>query len=658
MKIGDLTLLDKLGEGTMGEVFLSQKNGSKEYYATKKIDRKKADRPQVRTYFINEIKILKELNHRKIVKYYDLKQTKSHYYIIMEYCNGGSIKSCLEKYKKKYKYPFSETIVQYLMKQIVSGLKYIHSHGIIHRDIKLDNILVKFYNDQDKKNINMLRTHIKITDFGISTKPGDRHLAFTAIGSPANMDPFILKKLSERNDLAGSEGYDQSADIWSLGSCCYEMLMGKRVFSGRTIKELSKKVEKGDYTLPTYLSKETVSFINGMLQYDPKKRLTCEQLSRHHFLTRKVQDFSPIDFSLIYSKIGEKGFVINTKENKTMWQVFNNSNTEIKNNNSINNIVQNNDINNDFNNNVNNNTKMWDIFNKETEIKLSRIPANFLDNIPFSENDTAEKTFEDKNNNNNINNKQQHLNNYNYDNIRNNNNFYNNQQLLNNYKNENSFDMNNNNFNTSNNNKQLNTNNFKHKNTFDDKNNNNFNINNNQQINSNNFTHKNTFDVKNNSSIFNNNIQQHLNNLTLENNFNFNNNINTNNNKKHNLNTNYNNENTFNISNNSKQNNYNNQINHFNSNNTINNTNYNNFNLANSQIPVNYKNQSKLFNGNNTMVMQQNQYGSMPDFYQNNTTNFNQGSNNNYINQTQIYQQGDIRIKKKAATTDESCMHQ
>ena len=95
-KIGDITLLKELGKGTMGTVYLSQKEGKKDYLATKVIERAKADRPQVRKYFVNEIKILKGLNHPKIIRYYDLKQTNSHYYIAMEFCNGGSLLSCLK----------------------------------------------------------------------------------------------------------------------------------------------------------------------------------------------------------------------------------------------------------------------------------------------------------------------------------------------------------------------------------------------------------------------------------------------------------------------------------------------------------------------------------------------------------------------------------
>ena len=524
MKIQDLNLLKSLGKGTMGEVYLSQKNGDKRYYATKKMDRVKADRPQVRKYFRTELEILSKLKHKNIVRFYDLKQTKAHYYIVMEYCNGGTLHSCLDKYMKMKKKPFSEEKVQYLMKQIVSGLKYIHRNGIIHRDIKLDNILVKFYNDEDLKNVNMMKTHIKISDFGISIRPGDNHLAFTAVGSPANMDPFILKKLTERNDLSNSEGYDQSADIWSLGSICYEMLIGKRVFNGRNIKDLKKKVEAGNYVLPTNLSKEVVSFINGMLQYDPKKRLNIEQLSRHHFLTINVKNFTPIDFSLIYNKIGEKGIVINIKENKTICQAFNTDN-----NGNQNNIQKNND-NNYFN--------MWNIFNKETELRLSKISPQKLDQAPYTENETIDNNFI-----NNTNNKQ-----------------------INQSPNINLQKMN----------------------------------------------------IKNMDNMNNNQI---------------------------------------------KLNNYNNKLKQIHSDNEINRFNYN-YNVANTQIPQDYNYPKEFTNPTSNIVVGNNinRFDSSPNIKQNNDLNLYQGNNNNLqINQTQIYPQnypGDIKIIKRAATTEESCTNQ
>ena len=77
------------------------------------------------------------------------------------------------------------------------------------------------------------------------------------------------------------QGYDEKADIWSLGTLCYEMLVGHMAFCGSSMQELYQKVKQGTYSLPTNLSKEVVSFINGMLQYDSTKRLTCELVKNY-----------------------------------------------------------------------------------------------------------------------------------------------------------------------------------------------------------------------------------------------------------------------------------------------------------------------------------------------------------------------------------------
>jgi serine/threonine protein kinase len=135
------------------------------------------------------------------------------------------------------------------------------------------------------------------------------------------MDPGILKKFTG-ND---GKGYDESVDIWSLGTLCYEMLIGKATFEANTMKELQYKIEKGEYTLPTTLSKEAVSFLNAMLQYDPKCRLTAEELSRHHFLTREIKDFTSININEVKDKINEDGKLeINVKKNQSIWAIFNN----------------------------------------------------------------------------------------------------------------------------------------------------------------------------------------------------------------------------------------------------------------------------------------------------------------------------------------------
>ena len=266
--IDDLTLLKSLGKGSYGEVFLTARQGKAGLCATKKMDRKIADRPNVAKYLKNEIAIMRLLNHKNIVKLFDVKVTKNHYYLVMEYCNGGSLSDCLKKYKQRYGLPFSEEIVQYLMRQIISAIQYIHNNHYIHRDLKLDNILVSFNSDADKNNLNMMKAIVKIIDFGFATKIDTAQLCYTALGSPINMDPHILKKMDDNKkgiNYGNMVGYDQKADIWSLGTLCYEMLIGCSAFNSKTMQELVQKVESGNYQIPTHLSKEVISFLNAMI---------------------------------------------------------------------------------------------------------------------------------------------------------------------------------------------------------------------------------------------------------------------------------------------------------------------------------------------------------------------------------------------------------
>ena len=110
------------------------------------------------------------------------------------------------------------------------------------------------------------------------------------------MDPQILAKM-RKIDNNQSFGYDQKADIWSLGTICYEMLIGAPPFDATSYEELVSKIQKGDYKIPNNLklSKEAISFINGMLQQNPQKRLNIDQLVNHNFLIKNVKDFTELD---------------------------------------------------------------------------------------------------------------------------------------------------------------------------------------------------------------------------------------------------------------------------------------------------------------------------------------------------------------------------
>ena len=294
MKVDNLILIKSLGKGSFGKVFLTKKIDSDELYATKRLDRAYSEKPDNMKRLNNEIRILKGINHPNIVLI-DLKKTKTHIYIVTEFCNGGGLSDCLRKYINIHFKPFKEEIVQYLMRQIVRAIHFLHTNKIIHRDLKLDNILVNFPTEQDKKNLNMMKATIKLIVFGFATKlrSSKSNLTYTELGTPSNMEPKLLENMEART--TNKEGYDEKADIWSLGTLCYEMLEGHLTFGAQSIEELYEKVKNGTYSLPLNSSKEVVSFINGMLKYDPNNRLSAEELLKHDFLVKNVKDFTPID---------------------------------------------------------------------------------------------------------------------------------------------------------------------------------------------------------------------------------------------------------------------------------------------------------------------------------------------------------------------------
>ena len=373
ISIGEYKLIKCLDKGTCGDVYLTSKIGTSRLYATKRIPRSLADKPNYQKYLNNEISLLKEINHKNIIKLEDIKQTPNEYFIITDYINGGNLTNCLQKYKMIHGKSFPEEVVQHLMRQIVDAVRYLHSKKIIHRDLKLDNIMLNFHKEEDKNDLNILKAQVKIIDFGFATKLKNKIKANSVLGSPFNMDPILLKKFHGINNLK-KFGYGPEADIWSLGALCYQMLIGETTFDGFSMEELLENVEIGNYTLPTSLSKETVSFINGMLQYEGYKRLSAEELSMHEFLTKNIQDFSAINLNEISDKVNGSQIMINIKKNKTIWSIFNKDN-EIKlnsirgnfynyNNSFINNSYINNTINvSNLKNNINNNTNMVNISN-------------------------------------------------------------------------------------------------------------------------------------------------------------------------------------------------------------------------------------------------------------------------------------------------------
>ena len=319
-QVEDFILEKSLGFSSFGEAYLATKNGSPEKYAVKCYDREETDKSGIKHYLGNEMIFLEKINHPNIIKLHEIKKTKKHYYFFYEYCNGGKLSDALENYKIKYGKPFPEEIIQYFMKQIIDAFYYLHEKKIIHRCINLDNILLNYENEEDLKNLNLIKAKIKIIDFIYVCRAEkdilQKSLQYIFLGGSSSTDPLIIKNFNRPNNKKIKQfGYSTRADIWSIGAICYEMLIGKSLFH---IEDVSKFFEKGNYTIPHSLSYEIVAFINGMLQYNAFKRLTASQLSRHDFLNKNVNQFKIINLE---EKLIDKQ-EINDDNNITIWSIY------------------------------------------------------------------------------------------------------------------------------------------------------------------------------------------------------------------------------------------------------------------------------------------------------------------------------------------------
>ena len=159
-----LQTLKQIGEGGFSKVYLVQDLMTGKYYATKVVKTAKMNQLEF-NLFSNEKQILRtalSYNFKNIIKLYAVKKDLTgEYTLVLDYCNGGSLHQCLYNYINKYGKPFTEDIVRYLMTQILIGVKSLHDYGIIHRDLKLANILLNYNNENDRIKQNIFISKIK-----------------------------------------------------------------------------------------------------------------------------------------------------------------------------------------------------------------------------------------------------------------------------------------------------------------------------------------------------------------------------------------------------------------------------------------------------------------------------------------------------------------
>ena len=248
-----------LGKGAFGKVNLSLHILTGRLVAIKSINKTKITTERQKSKIQIETSIMKTLSKSDhIVKMFETYETQKHICIVMEYICAGDLLSYIRKRSK-----LNEQIAKYIFKQIILGLQFIHNHNIVHRDIKLDNILI----DLDNK--------IKICDFGVSKRVVNNDKMFDHCGTPTYIAPEILRN-------KGYEGY--GVDVWSSGVVLYAMLSGTVPFKGNDLNELHDVIMKGSYKEIKDISNEASHLLKCILEVDPRKRISVNDILFHPWL--------------------------------------------------------------------------------------------------------------------------------------------------------------------------------------------------------------------------------------------------------------------------------------------------------------------------------------------------------------------------------------
>ena len=217
---------------------------------------------------MNEINILRKMDHPNIVKINDFYITPSEYILITEYCAEGEL-----FYEIKNFAPFNEALTGWYMKQILSAVNYCHKLNIIHRDLKPENILMS------KKNKNGFNI-IKIIDFGtaiiFNKNKNDKSFA----GSIYYISPEVI-----------SRNYTEKCDVWSCGVIMYILLTGSPPFNGESDEDIINKILKGKFDMKKYpwpiISSQAKDLIKKLLELDANKRLSAEEALKHPWFESK-----------------------------------------------------------------------------------------------------------------------------------------------------------------------------------------------------------------------------------------------------------------------------------------------------------------------------------------------------------------------------------
>ena len=282
-------ILNNLGKGSYSSVELVKNVFTEEKRAMKVLKLKEKISLQVEQEIINEIFILKTLDHPNILKIFEFYKKKDEYDLIIEYCDEGDLfKEIINSA------PFSEQYTAYVIYQILSAVNFCHQNHILHRDLKPENILISGRNEDNFP-------RIKICDFGTSKIFEKGIFNQRMVGSSYYIAPEVLQKQ-----------YNEKCDLWSCGVILYIMLAGKPPFGGQNDREIINNVRRGVYSLNGIefdnISENAIDLIQKLLVMPPNLRLSAEQALNHQW-------FKQLNTKELYNRIEDENIIINLINN-------------------------------------------------------------------------------------------------------------------------------------------------------------------------------------------------------------------------------------------------------------------------------------------------------------------------------------------------------
>jgi len=265
----------ELGSGAFAVVRLATHKETNKKYAMKIVDKQKMSLVQtdrnVRDVLMTEVEVLKKLDHPNILKLFQVFDTKSTLFMVLELVNGGDLYDSLKAAGR-----LPEKVAKPIFAQLLAAIHYMHQKNVSHRDLKPENVLVQ--KDANGK------IQVKLSDFGLSraTKT-DQTLMQTMAGTLDYCAPEIIQHYHT------GMGYGREVDMWSLGVILYIMLSGIAPFGqGQQAKQLLTDIIQGNFSFPdrrfSDVSDTAKDLINMLLVPDPKTRWTAEKALTHDWL--------------------------------------------------------------------------------------------------------------------------------------------------------------------------------------------------------------------------------------------------------------------------------------------------------------------------------------------------------------------------------------